>query len=131
MILEVVEQRCLDYLKQISHPLAPIHAVLRYVREDEKCADTTEQGLIAFLRKHELFRVIEPEPPGIMSVILETRLPSESEMKALMNDQLSNMTDALAKALREAEARGDEVTAARITKLLERARTLHDEMGHP
>ena len=128
MILETVEQRCLNYLKQIKDPLAPVHAVLHYVREDEQCADTTEHELIEFLRKHELFRVIEPDPPQTARVILVTRIPSKAVMGALLNEQWSNMTDALDKALREVEACGDDATRARVAEMIERARSIQGKM---
>ena len=128
MILEAVEQRCLNYLKQVKNPLAPMHAVLHYVREHADCAEVTEQELIGFLSKHELFHVIAPEPPEEVRVILVTRIPSKAEIRTAMNDQCSNMIDALEKALREAEACGDEATQARVAEMLERARTLADKM---
>jgi len=128
MILEIVEQRCRNYLQQIENPLAPIHAVLNYVQQEESCADTTEQELIEFLRKHELFRVIESEPFNMASVILTTRIPSQSEMRALMAEQWSGMLDALNKALREAQARGDDATRARVTEMIERAHAIENMM---
>lgn len=128
MILEIVEQRCLNYLKQIKEPLAEIHAVLHYVREDAQCADATEHEVVEFLRKHELFRVINSEPPGTVRVILVTRIPAKGEMQALLNEQWSNMADALDKALRDAEARGDDATRARVAEMIERARAIQGKM---
>jgi hypothetical protein len=140
MNLEAIEQKCLSYLKQVKNPLVPISTLLRRLDQDEACRGVREQELIDFLRKHELFRVIDaPEAhkePGTIAelasegidsgprVILVTRIPTQSEMKATISRQLETMTGALARAQAMAAESGDAAAYQKITEILERADTL-------
>jgi hypothetical protein len=140
MNLEAIEQKCLSYLKQVKNPLVPISTLLRHLDQDEACRGVREQELIDFLRKHELFRVIDaPEAhkePGTAEelasqgidtaprVILVTRIPTQPEMKAVISAELKKMTSALARAQAEAAESGDGEAYNRITEILERVDTL-------
>ena len=136
MNLEAVEQKCSSYLKQVENPLVPISTLLRHLDQDEACRGVRERELIDFLRKHELFRVIdapeahevsgpagEPASQGIDAaprVILVTRIPTQPEMKAVISAELKKMTSALARAQAEAAESGDGEAYKRITEILER-----------
>jgi len=139
MSLEDLEQRCLAYLKQVSRPLAPVDAVLAYLQREEG-TDISRQELLEFLRRHELFRVIEPPwgdagsgqgqelaelglPVGPY-VILCTRVPAEDESRALMIEQMDSLIEALESALHEAERAGDMQRCQGVNALLERARAI-------
>lgn len=142
--LEAIEQRCLNYLKEVSRPLVPIGRLLRHLHQDDACAGITERELLAFLRRHELFRVVDPlglattadgaremESAGITSspcVILSTRVPSADELRTLMESQMQRLISALESALDEAESMGDAQRSSEVLEVLERARKLQSHL---
>ncbi len=144
MNLESIEQRCLAYLQEVSKPMVPIAQLLRVVHEDEDSAHVTENDLLAFLRKHELFTVIEPqglaesggnanelEAAGILtspSVILATRLPSKNEMVEAMQQQMGTMLNALEAAVSQARGENNPRLAMEVQAILKRARELQQKM---
>ena len=141
MNIEVIEQKCISYLSQAANPLVPISTLLRHLNDDEACRGVRERELIDFLRKHELFRVVDPpdshgdpEIAGELSshgidtgprVILVTRIPTASEMSALISGQLKKMTSSLARAQAEAAESGDAEAYQKLTEILNRA----DDLG--
>jgi len=144
MNLELVEQRCLKYLEQAASPMAPLRTILAHLWKDEEFADVTEQDLLSFLRKHEQVHVIEadadtdPEQAQTMAdagfsqgpyVILRARVPTKSEMAALIQGQLEKMTGALERALDEAVNVGDGEGQRRIQELLEKSREFREKLG--
>jgi len=130
MNLEQVEQHCLRYLEQASNPMVPVHTLMAHLATHEEFADVTEQDLLAFLRKHEMVRVIEAGlPDGVEDtgagagprVILKTRIPTKQEMEGLIQEQLHRMTAALQGALEEAVRAGDDESRQRVEELLEKS----------
>lgn len=143
MNLELVEERCLKYLAESANPLAPVGALLAFCRRDISLADLSAQELLAFLRHHELVRIIDPPPitdPACNSAgsddessqepraILTTRIPSPREMSHMMLEQMQKMTDALRAAIDDAETHGNNAAAAQLRQALERASTLRARM---
>ena len=144
MNLESIEQRCLAYLQEMQKPMVPIAQLLRVVHEDEDSADVTEHELLGFLRKHELFTVIEPqglaefggdthdlEAAGIMTsprVILTTRLPSKGELAEAMQQQMGTMLNALEAAMNQARGGNNPRLAMEVQAILKRARELQQKM---
>jgi hypothetical protein len=145
MNLEVAEQRCLNYLKQASNPLVPVQTLLRHVQQDDQCSEMTFHALLGFLRKHELFRVIDPTgmaedeagaqqfqqlglPTGPYAV-LDTRVPTRREMTVQMLSQFEQMEDALTAAQREAQRAGDRERENQITRLLFTAKQLKEKLN--
>ena len=144
MNLESIEQRCLAYLQEVQKPMVPIAQLLRFVHEDEDSADVTESELLGFLRKHELFTVIEPqgltesagkmkelEAAGFMttpSVILTTRLPSKNELAEAMQLQMGTMLNALEAAMNQARGENNPRLAMEVQAILKRARDLQQKI---
>ena len=140
MNLEVVEQKCVDYLQQVSNPLAPFTALLQHVRENEECASISEKDLLDFLRDHERFKLIEPtgvqtDPdtaselaeagvPTGPRVILDSRIPTRPELSAMMNQQMARMVDALSKAFEQARETETPETCDKLLDALARAQKL-------
>ena len=136
MNLEALEQECLSYLKQVTNPLVPLRHLLRHLRDKPDLADFDEQDLIAFLRNHELFRIIEPLelPQGIHSaealtqlgvdrepsIILITRVPTPQDLLNMAKDELGRMREVLAKALEETRREEDNERSDTILDLLAR-----------
>lgn len=144
MNLESIEQRCLAYLQEAQKPMVPIAQLLRVVHEDEDSVGVTENELLAFLREHELFTVIEPqgltesggdvkelEAAGFMttpSVILTTRLPSKNELAEAMQQQMGTMLNALEAAMNQARGENNPRLAMEVQAILKRARELQQKM---
>jgi hypothetical protein len=143
MNLEAIEQRCLVYLQDVRKPLVPIARLLDVLREDEDCADVSEAELLAFLRKHELFTVIEPygmaedgnseelESAGIMTtpnVMLATRVPSKTELTSALHEQMGTMLNALETALNQARNGNNPKLAMQVQAVLKRARELQQKL---
>ena len=129
MNLEYVEQKCLQHLKETANPLVPIAALMVHLQDDEASRGISEQELIDFLRKHELFRVIAPDAAGGEEndgprVILVTRIPTAPEIAAKMREEMEKMTGALAAAHAEALKSGDAKALARIADIMQRAEAL-------
>lgn len=142
MNLELVEERCLKYLAESANPLAPLGDLLTFCRREKSLADLSASDLLAFLRHHELVRVIDPpELPGPTSLpqdsvpideprlILSTRIPSPREMSTLMIEQMAKLTEALQAAVDQAEAQGNSTALSQLREALERAQTLRARIG--
>jgi hypothetical protein len=140
MNLETIEQRCLVYLSEVKRPLTPIAQLLNVLREDEDCADVSEAELLGFLRKHELFTVVEPQglaadgelaDAGLMStpsVILTTRLPSKTELANALQQHMGTMLNALEAAVDQARNENNPKLAMEAKAVLKRARELQEKM---
>lgn len=144
MNLEAIEQACLDYLKQVSNPLVPISRLLRHLHEHREFEHVQEKELLDFLRRHDLFEVLEP--PGLgaspegrrmldeaglameQCVVLETRLPSRGQLRTHMDEQITQLIAALETAREEAGRRAEADRVAAINEVLERAETLRQKM---
>ena len=145
MNLERIEQKCLSYLTQVANPLVPISTLMAHINEDEECRGISERDLTDFLRTHELFRVFDPSFPetvpdaaaewssgGIAAgprVILVTRIPTPSEMLAVISDQFEKMNEALVRAQAEAAENGDTEAYERISEILRRAEALGNKFN--
>lgn len=144
MNLEALEQACLKYLQQTKNPLVPVRTLLNHVQLKPQCREVSEPELLAFLRKHELFKVVdapserdpeeeaELESLGLVTgprVILVTRVPTPTEIAAIITEQMSSMTDALYRALAEATETGDVEACNQINEVLQRAAQLQKKIG--
>ncbi len=145
MNLEDLEQKVLSYLKQVANPLVRIETLLARLQRDEGFAGTSEAELLDFLKHHELFKVIDQSalvPPGEMAqgfegaglvsgpcVILDTRVPTPSQVAELMEDQLAKMKEALTVALTQAREKGDTATTDKLLEVLARADKIHKGLG--
>ncbi|NUM56050.1 MAG: hypothetical protein HUU46_20615 [Candidatus Hydrogenedentes bacterium] len=145
MNLEAIEQRCLAYLRDAPKPLAPIAHLLNVVREDEECGGITESELLGFLRKHELFTVIDPHGSGALGedeleelaaaglmtgpvVMLTARIPSKAEVVQAMQQNMGTMLNALEAAMNQARGENNPKLAMEVQAILKRARDLQQKM---
>lgn len=141
MNLELVEERCLKFLSETANPLASLGELLAFCRREKSLAALTAQDLLAFARRHELMRVIDP--PGSADddpltggsdtfqeprIILNSRIPSPRELGQMMIEQMTKMTDALGAALVQAEASGDRAAVTQLRQALERAQSLRERI---
>jgi hypothetical protein len=140
--LEAAEQRALKYLKEASRPLVPVDRLLRHLQDDPACAEITEEELLAFLRKHELFKVIEPLPPGTepalrtvvkeaglplgVCVMLSTRVPTGAELSDMMQSQVDALIASLQAAALDARKRGKPDRTRQIMRMIARAQQLKE-----
>ena len=133
MILEAVENRCIEYLGQVVSPLVPVSRLLRFVTQADACEQVSEEELLAFLRPHPLFKVIDPmeavNGSGEPQVTLASRIPSQAELTAQMQEQLLKMLDALEKAEHEAEANADVAMREQIRATRLRAEMLQQQIN--
>ena len=141
MNLEDVEQKSLNYLKQVSNPIVPVRTLWNHIRQEEKMAILTENDLLDFLRKHDLVRIIETPfntndeklseqnfIPG-PRVILRTRIPTQTEMNKLIEEQMDRLIQSLTRAKEEAENIKDNAMFDKMQEVLSRAETLRGKMG--
>lgn len=141
MNLELVEERCLKFLADTANPLVPLGDLLTFCLREKSLAGLTAQELLAFVRHHELMRLIDA--PGATDdgplasgsenlqeprVILNSRIPSPREMGQMMMEQMTKMLDALHAAVAQAEANGDSAAVAQLRQALERAQTLRERI---
>lgn len=145
MSLEEIEQKTLQYLKQVSNPLVRIEVLLDHLREDGALRDLDESRLIEFLDDHELFRIIEPLAPlgdvlqtealsdadfaNDRCVILDTRVPSQDHLLAMMTEQVSKMVDSLKAAFEEAKSSGDVGRMQTLQEILQRSSELQKKLA--
>lgn len=144
MNLELLEEKSVKYLQQVTTPLTRVESLLRHLHQLDEFSGLTERELIEFLEDHELFHVIRPLPfgdPGIAHtlseagfttgtcVILGTRMPPRDALARLMLEQLHSLKEALLTAFREARTEGDDAEADRIKDALNRADTLQKKIG--
>jgi hypothetical protein len=142
MNLEEVEQRVFDILQQSANPLVPLSTILRSLWQNEEFGNLTAEDLLAFLRKHELFHVIDlgPGDPAMLDelkesgipsgprVVLKSRIPGKAELGEMMADHMATMIKALQGALEEARREGNYQTMARVSEMLNRAEHLRQEL---
>lgn len=142
MNLEDIEQKTLAYLKQVSNPLVRIDVLYDHLARDLDLSGFSKRDLVDFLEDHELFRVLDPvvaddEAGRLMheagfltepSVILDTRMPTRTELSVTMLEQLDRLGDALASALREARAQKNAEVESQVEAALERAKTLRERV---
>lgn len=140
MHLEVVEQRCLNYLQQASSPIVPIPRLLEYLRQFDDCKHVALEELTDFLREHGLFRVFEPLPidPAMAHslcistdrrVLLATRVPTSAETHAAMSESLDVLSQTLGSAMRDAEERNDDALRQNVESLLRRVEALRKALA--
>ena len=145
MNLEAIEQRCLAYLKDVQRPLVPVSKLLAHIQEDEECGLVDERELLGFLRLHELFTVVDPlglagdaksardaEEAGMMTepaVILSTRLPSQAELAASLEQQMGTMMNALEATMQQARTEDNPKLAMQVQGMLKRARDLQQRLS--
>lgn len=145
MNLESVEQRCLAFLGETPNPLVPVARLLDELRQDEDCAGVTEAELLGFLRKHELFTVVDPlslpsdpaelaelEAAGMMTkprVMLTSRTPTKAELIEALQRNMGTMMNALDAAMNQARGERNPEMAMGVQAVLKRARDMQKKMG--
>jgi len=144
MDLELVEEKCVSYLDQVTNPIAPVATLLQHVRQEEGCESLTQQHLLEFLRGNQAFIVVEREGededaeeadalrevgyvPG-PRVLLKRRTPTKEELAGLIEQQLDRMNAALHQGLKGATREGDAQSVAKIREILNRADELRDHI---
>lgn len=130
--LEELESKTLQILQAEKRPLISLRNLLRHLNDIKTFATLDEKALSEFIDDHELFCLTRPaeDAPDFVepAVYLNTRVPSDYEMKAHMAVELDNMMKALEAAQKEAAANNDSDRAQQIATLLERANRLRDSM---
>ena len=140
MQLEQIEQDTLNYLDQSTNPLVRVHVVYEQVTSRTDAVSISMEEYLDFLRHHDLMDVTDPLAladdddmlqslagaglPMEPCVILKSRVPSSQDLGASMVEQLTTMTDALAKALQEARGTGDPVRGHELFETLGRIESL-------
>lgn len=144
MNADAVKRICRAYLEQASNQLVSLEVLHRRACDDPECGSVSEQELLECLRQDESFRVIEPLRPAAMGdpkdikaigftpcprVILASRVPKPAELFAMIRAELQNLTDALSKALGEAQRTGNADVARQVIKILDRANVIKERAG--
>lgn len=136
MRLEAVERECLKVLQGSTNPLVPFSVLQAKLEDGEQSQGLSSEQFLAFLRGHQLMKVVEAregeaggghEELGLEVgpwVILRERLPSEAELSDYMAGQLESMAGALKKALEESLQGGDPARAAQIRETINRLEDL-------
>jgi hypothetical protein len=142
MNLEAVEQKCLSFLKQTSNPLVPVKTLWAHLDQDPETAGITEAELAAFLKWHELFRLLQPgSVPAPLElthlllgegpfVILDTRMPTRDQVLQEMTHQVDVLIESLVKALDQARVQGDQEQGRQVLQLLARAQKLKQKLPY-
>ena len=144
MALESIEREALRHLKEVSNPLVPLSTLVAHLQSDGTLGDISATELERFLRKHELFRVLDP--PGFAAdpesrdelgqlglttepfVILDTRMPGPNDITAALVQQVDGMASALVTAAREARDKNDDDRLAKIETMLKRVETVRKKI---
>lgn len=140
MQLELIEEKALNYLGQVSNPLVRLDVLHAHLVDADSVETILLSDLEEFLAHHELIKVIKPLPqeadgaaeaPGSGDgagprsyVILNTRVPTEQQTAAMMLDQLNSMHEALAIAKAQARNNVDFNRLGDIDDALERVEGL-------
>ena len=137
MNLDRMEEKLLNYLRQVSNPLVRIDVLYDHLRQDKQFKELSREDLLDFLNPHDQVKVIqslgdpqtslELEEAGFSTgpcVILRTRVPTGDQLGTMMVEQLKTVHEALGKALLEARECGDTSTESEIRKALERSSDL-------
>ena len=137
MNLDTMEEKLLNYLRQVSSPLVQIDVLYEHLVQDKQFEQLSRSDLLDFLNPHDQVNVIqspgdsktslELEEAGFSTgpcVILRTRIPTGDQLGTMMVEQLKTVHEALGKALLEARERGDAATESEIRKALERSSDL-------
>ena len=139
MSLEAIEEKCIAYLQEVSNPLVPVDRLTSYLGREKVLEGMSESELLEFVKEHDQFSVIAPagviDNPAValmMSamdlntkpyVILKSRVPSDADIAASLDDQLQKMTDALVTAAQEARDSNQEDRVQKIETMLHRITT--------
>ncbi len=145
MNLEAIEQRTLRYLKQAVNPLVPFDTLRDHLSRETDLGSFTDVELLAFLRNHELFEVIDPvqfdaqdleeadlSQAGLQMtphVILTTRVPTQRQMAEQMGRQLDALVQTLSDAMAAAKQTGQPAKAQALIRLLDRAQELQQRVA--
>lgn len=136
MNFEDIELATLAYLKQSGNPLVRISVLYAHVTARPTEQTLSKQEYTDFLNNHSEIKVIDPlsitEDDAIASgfqsagftttpcAIFASRVPNPQDLAGAMFEQLQSMTDALSRALEEAQSTGDTAQADQIYITLER-----------
>ena len=144
MNLEVIEEKCLNYLRQSPNPLVPVDTLLEFCRREPECGKLERQELLDFLRPHALVKVVDgPEEgeeidqaafgeAGINMgprVILHSRVPTKEQMADIIAAQMKNMTEMLVEALNLARKAKDEAHIQELEAALQKSEDLRQKMN--
>jgi hypothetical protein len=138
--LEAIEQKCLKFLKQTTNPLVSVKTLQAHLDQDPETTGMSTKELVAFLKWHELFRVLEPgnvpAPEELTQlllgegpfVILDTRVPTQEQVMAEMTRQLDALIESLVKALDQARVQDDQDRGRQVIQVLSRAQNLRAKL---
>ena len=130
--LETLEAQTLLFLQSAPRPLVSLQRLLSHLNGSDAFSTLSARALTEFIDAHELFSIAHP-PEGSPdffepAVYLNTRVPSDVEMKAHMALELDTMMKSLEQAHREATAKNDSARSEQIASLLDRAQRLRDSL---
>lgn len=144
MNLELIEEKCLNYLRQASNPLVPVNTLLEFCRREPECGKLELQELLDFLRPHELVKVVDGPDEGEAvdqetfdaaginmgpRAILKSRVPTKEQMTDMIAAQMRNMTEMLVEALELAKKAQDEAHIQEIEAALQKSEALRQKMN--
>lgn len=145
MRIERVEEICLDLLRVSENPLMPVNTLFQKCDEQERISGAlTESAFLDFLRNHADIVVVEgvgedePVPreefdtAGLVMgprAILKSRMPTQSEIKVIFQQQLEQMRTNLLQALKLAKESKDAKAIQEIEAALENADSLRERFS--
>lgn len=144
MNLEIIEEKCLNYLRQAPNPLVPVDTLLEFCRREPECGKLEQQELLDFLRPHPDVKVIDgPEDGEVIDqdtfgaaginmgprVILHSRVPTKDQMADIIAAQMKNMTEMLVEALDMARKAKDEAHIQELEAALQKSEALRQKMN--
>lgn len=144
MNLEIIEEKCLNYLRQAPNPLVPVDTLVEFCRRESDFAKLNRQELLDFLRPHADVKVIDgPEDGEVIDqetfgvaginmgprVILNSRVPTKDQMTDIIAAQVKNMTEMLVEALDLARKANDEAHIEELENALRKSEALRQKMN--
>jgi hypothetical protein len=144
MNLEIIEEKCLNYLRQAPNPLVPAETLLEFCRREPECAKLELNELLEFLRPHAEVKVVDGPQDGeeidqetfgaagiVMGprAILNSRVPTKDQMADIIAAQMKNMTEMLVEALDMARKAKDEAHIQELEAALKKSEALRQKMN--
>ncbi len=143
MNLERVEERCLNYLRQAKNPLVPLSILLQHCQQEDALAELEQDTLYTFLRDHPDVQLVagvandnDVSADAFAAIgidmgaraILTKRIPTPNEMFAMVHEQLSDMHQALVRALENLKVE-DGAKKEKLEQTLQRLESLRKKLG--
>lgn len=142
MDLEEIETLTLNYLSQTSSPLVGVNVLFAHLKDRGLPDDFQPSDLLDFLSNHADVKILRPnamieagpEPSGANATsgvfaLLVSRRPTETQLAAMMLEQLDALEDALKIAREHSAEAGDEARREQIEDALKRTLSLRDRLA--